>query len=357
MFSEVTVFIYDEYYVDLLYILDQQQFDFKLHLIKKENRSNRNFIRFFFSYYRQERYTHIHINTLENNLLPFAIHLFFCNTAKVSMTVHSINAFRYNLYSSPRNISESIAKKILRRCIQQYRVLAPEMKNYFKNRFPDKGVYFIPGMFYNNRSQSIKRDCFTIVIPGTVAANRRNYHDIVQLFSNNLSKYTQITKIHLVLAGNAQSIYGRHIVDQLNGITGPDFSVSSFFYSLPQKEYEAFYRDADIILAPIQIHTRSIRDQQEVNSVTHSPGFITDQIYMGRPAIIPKNMSLPAQFTDCYWVYDSNEKLDQILTVLMQTPSIIETKKEKIKLSCAFFNASQFQRFFLMLMDEKVSPK
>ncbi len=350
-FTEVTVFIYEEYYRDLKHILQNYHFSFQLNFISKANKSNQDFIRHFFSYFRKEQFTHIHINTLENNLLLFALKLLFVRRVKLSMTIHSINAFRYNKYSTIKDISESIAKKILQYYIHQYRVLAPEMSSYFESLFPQKKVHFIPGMFYRNILQKSTDDYFLIVVPGTVSEKRRNYDDIVNLFQRIAGQYASSKKIHLVLAGNADSIYGRKIIEKLKETTQTNFKISYFFRYLKQTEYENFYRTADIILAPVQVITRGIRNEEEINGISHSPGFITDQIYIGRPAVIPASLSIPIEFRGCYWRYDSAEELNKIIIEILQNPSQISEKQKLISIACSFFQPVRFQSAFQVMTE------
>lgn len=353
-FSEITVFIYDAYYDALQTIIGSEKYTFKLRWICKEEKTNREFIKYFFSYLKENEYSHIHISTLDHNLLFFAAQLLLSKGRNFTMTVHSINTYKYNKYNTLKDLSESVAKQILHKKVKRYRVLAPAMVNYFNLKFPSKEVCFIPGSFYKKKpALLVNKDFFLMVIPGTVSEKRRDYATIVKLLNENIEAYTSKRNIHLVLAGSAGSLYGQKIISQLNKIAKSysKFRLTTFETNLDQETYELLYRSACLILAPLQTSTKSIRDEDEINGITHSPGFITDEIYMGAPAIVPEAIPLPAEFNDCFWRYNTEEQLNEIVLSLLSDPSLIEEKRKRLGAACENFKAESFKKEFELLFD------
>lgn len=253
-----------------------------------------------------------------------------------------------------KDISEAVAKTILHKKIDRYRVLAPEMTNHFHKKFPSKSAYFIPGSFYKKTSISTdgNETTFRIVIPGTVSEERRNYDAVVALFRRTIDELTSKKEIHLTLAGNADSEYGKNIIGQLNNIASSNskFKITSYFSTIDQDVFESIYRSADVILAPLQVNTRSIRNQNEINTVSHSPGFITDEIYMGKPAIIPYTIQTPAEFDDCFWRYKTDDQLNDIVSTLLSKPAMIEEKKQMLLRACEHFKVENFITEFKLLL-------
>lgn len=351
-FSEVTIFIPTSYCRQLQSIVNPLQLSLKVNWITQEEAGNRPFIRKFFRHIHQSSYTHLHIGTLEHNMLMFAWYLRRRSHLQVSITLHSINDYSSSLYTDIRSISETIAKRILQRTIHHYRVLAPAMVNTFKQIFPGKQVYFIPGNFNIPPDKTVlSQNAFSIVIPGTVESKRRNYKMIIRFLNLHAKDIIAFTPIHLVLAGNAGSPYGREITQALYQLSVKySFRFSYFIRPLEQSEYEVLYRSADIIWAPVILHTNGFRGVAEINSVTHSPGFITDQIHYGKPAIVPKGLQLPPQFAGCNWAYENEKELSQIFVSILSDKSILKEANRKMRIACSYFKAENFMEAFTNLL-------
>lgn len=286
-------------------------------------------------------------------MLLFALYLRKCRHLQISMTLHSINEYNSRSYKGIRDISEVIAKKMLRHTIRHYRVLAPAMVDTFKKLFPGKQVSFIPGNFYRPADGSLFAEgIFSIVIPGTVEDKRRDYNMIIKFLSTHISSFTALVPIHIILAGNACSPYGKEIEQALRQLSNRHaFRLSCFMHPLDQNQYETFYRQADIIWAPVIVHTNSLRGIPEISAVTHSPGFITDQIYFGKPAIVPEGLQLPAQFDGCNWEYKDENDLLQIFLSLLSDKSILTEANCKINIACSYFTKENFAAAFNELLD------
>lgn len=242
---------------------------------------------------------------------------------------------------------------MLRHTIRHYRVLAPAMVDTFKKLFPGKQVSFIPGNFYRPADGSLFAEgIFSIVIPGTVEDKRRDYNMIIKFLSTHISSFTALVPIHIILAGNACSPYGKEIEQALRQLSNRHaFRLSCFMHPLDQNQYETFYRQADIIWAPVIVHTNSLRGIPEISAVTHSPGFITDQIYFGKPAIVPEGLQLPAQFDGCNWEYKDENDLLQIFLSLLSDKSILTEANCKINIACSYFTKENFAAAFNELLD------
>jgi hypothetical protein len=343
-FSEVTVFITEHSCKQLQCIIKPLHLSLRINWVVQGKQSNRAFIHQFFRHIFQSSYTHLHIGTLEHNKLLFAWRLRKLRHLQLSMTVHSINDYKSVLFRNIRDVSETMAKKILHNSIQHYRVLAPAMVNTFKQAFPSKQVCFIPGNFNKPTDQFIfSKNVFTIIIPGTVEAKRRNYKMVVDFFKIHTKDLLTYTPLHIILAGSADSSFGKDITEALHKLTDHDFfRVSAFMHILEQQEYETLYQQADIVWAPVILHTNGMRGVEEINAVTHSPGFITDQIYFGKPAIIPKGLQLPPQFAGCNWEYENENDLLAIFTSILSNKSTLMEASRKIRIACNYFRAENF---------------
>lgn len=351
-FSEVTIFIPDYYCRQLQYILSPLDLSFKLNWITQDKEKNRTFIKRFFQHILESSYTHLHIGTLDHNIFLFAWHLYRCRHLQISMTLHSINDYRSSLYTDIRNISETAAKQLLYHTVRHYRVLAPAMVDHFKKKFAKQQVCFIPGNFNKPTGEpAFPQSVFSIVIPGTVEDKRRDYQQVIHFLNSHAKDLTALAPVHIVLAGNAGSVYGKEITKALYQLSVKHgFKLSYFTHPLEQNRYETLYEQADVIWAPVILHTNSLRGVAEISGVSHSPGFITDQIYFGKPAIIPRGLQLPLQLAGCNWEYEDENDLLSIFTSILSDKRILTEANRKIKAACNYFRAENFTEAFSNLL-------
>lgn len=352
-FSEITIFIPSYSSEQLQYIVAPLAISSKIIWVTQGSEDNRAFIRKVFRHLQQSSYTHLHIGTLEHNLILFAANLLLCRGLKISITIHSLNEYKNRSYGDIRGFSESVAKMILKNQIKHYRVLAPEMEATFKHRYPQHQVCFIPGNFFKpvEYSPSSNRP-FHIVIPGTVAGKRRNYAMVIKFLQNHIDQLTSFGPIQLTLAGNADSTEGTVIINKLIELTVKSaFHLTYYTETVNQQQYETLYRSADVIWAPVIVHTRSLRGIAEISAVTHSPGFITDQIYFGKPAIVPKALLLPSQLKGCNFQYDDENDLQEIFYSLLSNKNLIKEANLKTTNACTFYKKENFIVSFHQLMD------
>ncbi len=351
-FEEVTIFICDDSESQLEHILNNFNIRLKINWITQGRQSNRAFIRKTFRFIKKNQYTHLHIGTLDHNLIFFAIHLLFHHKLKVSMTLHAINTSRTYAYTSLKDISESVAKPILHRRVENYRVLSPGMTDYYKDTFKKSNVFFIPGNFTKPKSPDPvqrKDDIFRIIIPGTVEEVRRDYNFVGNFFSKYLTSLTQVSKIELTLAGNASSPYGRAIVSQLVKLTENNrFSVKYFLKTIAQPVYEMLYEDADIVLAPLVIDRNYSKNRKEITSLTLSPGLFIDQLYFAKPAIIPSGL-VQTELQSYNRTYGNSEELFNILYQLMADINKLRQAEDNMRQACDQLNRNFFLNDFISL--------
>jgi hypothetical protein len=351
-FEEATIFICDDSKRQLEHILNNFNTSLKINWVTQGRQSNRAFIRETFRFIKRNQYTHLHIGTLDHNLIFFAFHLLLCPKLKVSMTLHAINTYRTYAYASFKDVSESVAKPILHRRVEAYRVLSPGMTEYYKKMIKKSNVFFIPGNFTKPKGPDPvqrKDDIFRIIIPGTVEKVRRDYDFVGKFFSQHLASLTQVSKIELTLAGNASSLYGQAIVSQLIKLTENNrFSIKYFQEILDQSVYETLYENADIVLAPLVINRNYSKNRKEITSLSHSPGLFTDQLYLGKPAITPSGL-VQTKVQSYNRIYDNSEELFNILYQLMTGRSKLKQTEDNMRQTCDQLNRDFFLNDFISL--------
>lgn len=357
-FNKTTVFLTEQSYQQILPLFNNTGFPIGLHFkIQTKEITNRGFIKLFFKNISLNTYTHLHINTLEHNMLFFAIRLLKVQNIKISMTVHLINEYRTFSFQNFKKITESFAKLILHKKIDNYRVLAPAMEPYFFTCFPNKKVVFIPGNFYDLHSlQNTNKNSnyFTVAIPGTVEAKRRDYALVIRLFKANISTFTKYSKIKVILLGNANSDFGKEIIAQFKKLINADFVFEWFDEEVDQENYNNIFCEADIVWNPIIVHTKGIRNVAETSSISISPGFITDQMHFGKPAIIPQAIQVHKVLKACNFYYKDEADIKKVFIQILSNPDILKQKNQQTKEACKYFNVHNYESAFKVLVNENL---
>ncbi|HXB31890.1 MAG TPA: hypothetical protein VNV35_00650, partial [Puia sp.] len=110
---------------------------------------NRRFIRQLFQFIRRHGFSHLHLCTLDNNLLLFAVRLSFIGPVHLSLTVHEVNEYFTRSFRTFRDWTETIAKQVLQRLMRNYHVFLPAMADQLRQRAPESTAVFIPSRFYS----------------------------------------------------------------------------------------------------------------------------------------------------------------------------------------------------------------
>ncbi len=320
--------------------------------VQEEDMANRLFIKKAFGFLRKNRYSHLHISTLDNNLLPFALHCLFVPKVHISLTVHEINEYSRLKTGDFRDMTESLAKAILWKRIRHYRFLLPAMAKYFRGRFPSLIAVYIPSRFYSYGGPFEKKSeqRFTIVIPGSVDPNRKDYDAVAGMIKRLLSACPNEKAIELVLLGDSDTEYGKRIIEELRTIASGRFTLVSYPGYVPQHEYEKQLAGADILWSPLKIIKRGIRQSPEVYGQSTASGLIGDLLLYPNPVLVPAELGIPEGFTVSLLSYSNpDEWLTQILH-LIDRPSHLPAWREEIHRSLAALSGESFEGAFETLM-------
>lgn len=341
---------------------------------------NRRFIGQLFTFLKRHRYSHIHLSTLDNNLLVFALRLVGAGTTHVSLTVHEVNEYFAFSFRGLRDCSESIAKTLLHRLIRHYTFFMPAMVDQFKKKLPAAKAVFIPSRFYSGQAPPILPDSpsppsgnaetagspFTIVIPGSVDPNRRNYADVVQTLSlflarndylaaatrpGDLSRPIRIAQpIELVILGDSRTEAGAGIITSLQSLENGLIRVRHFKGYIPETVYEQELAAAHLIWSPLNICKMSSRNNPETYGLTTASGLTADLLLNHIPALVPEGFVIPDPFRAALLPYGSPEAALEIIERLIGDPGGYFELSKKIHLDFGWFSKDNFEGVFLQLM-------
>jgi hypothetical protein len=332
-------------------------------IVQEEDCSNRAFIRRMFVFLRKERIGHLHLSTLDNNLLFFAVQLWFYSDLPVSLTVHEVNEYFARSFASFRDWTETAAKLYLRGRIRHYTFFLPAMVERFKKRLPGVVAVFIPSRFYEMRAAGPEPGGraddpvatragrpFRVVIPGSVDGNRREYELVLSFFTNWLGLATHPPRaIELVILGDSATPYGMGIVGQLQRLESPGFRLVYYSGYIPALVYEQQIETADVLWSPLRVNKKSSRHSPEIYGQTTASGLTADLLLNHAPALAPVGFVLPESFRTALLSYGSPEELEKIFVRLLEDTAYVTALRQQIHQAFSFFIGENFSAAFRLL--------
>jgi hypothetical protein len=353
-FSKITVFLKEISYRNLSGADDLTVRWPKTEFVVQEaGCHNRAFIRQLFIFLRRHSCSHLHLSTLDNNLLVFALRLAFLRDVHVSLTIHAVNDYFTFSFASPKDLSESMAKYCLHRQVRHYTFFLPAMADRFRERLPGCTAVYIPSRFYEPAAPADtgKEDAFfRIIIPGSVDPNRRDYAEVASFLANYLSRTAVARGIELVILGDSDTAYGRSVVQELRQLESPRFRLSAFNGYVPATVYEEQFSGADLIWSPLNAVKTSTHRSPETYGLTIASGLTADLQLGCAPVLAPAWLTLPDPFRVALLSYFSREDSAKILDDLLQDPAYSQQLRHEIHAAFDQLNLDNFRAAFQQLM-------
>jgi hypothetical protein len=331
-------------------------------VLQTDDRANRKFIAQLFSFREKYGYSHLHLSTLDNNLLLFALRLCALPpSVHVSLTVHEIGEYFAWHFHNLRDITESLAKMALHRRIHHYSFFLPAMARRFQQQLPDATAVFIPSRFYTPAAagpDTTPASPFTIVIPGTVESNRRNYDNAADFLASYLRRPAPPPRpIQLVLLGNSDTTYGNVIVERFKRLESEFFKVCFYKGHIPGSEYERQLSAADLLWSPLRVHKVSIRNAPETYGLTTASGLTADILLNSTPALVPDDFIISEPFREAIFPYRSQQEWERWIDRLAGDATYTTRLHTAIHASFSRLTKEGFGAAFRTLMALQQDPR
>ncbi|HVS97803.1 MAG TPA: hypothetical protein VHE54_15015 [Puia sp.] len=356
---------------------------------------NRPFIHRLFAHIRRHRCSHLHLSTLDNNLLVFAWRIAMAGNLHVSLTIHEVNAWFAHTDRSIRGISESLARLFFQWRIGHYTFFLPSMAARFQQRLPGASTSFIPSRFYTRgpsgeaaspdipqvaarpsgeaaspdipqvaarpsgeaalpdiaqaalRTQQFDAASpFTIVIPGSIDPNRRDYEIIAAFFES----WQPARPVRLVLLGDGNSGYAKTVISRLQNVESTIFRLVYYAGYVPEAIYEREIRAAHLFWSPLRVEKKGSRDEPEVYGQTTASGLTADLLLNDIPALVPAGFVLSPPFDKALLSYSSPADVASILDRLLADGQKLSRLRQEIDSAFSFFVKENFTGAFEELM-------
>jgi len=321
--NEITIFVHTEAHRQLLFMLRDKAGRYNW-LVRKEDETNRGFIRRVFHYTESHSFDLLYFNTIADNFIIYAFHLRKFSNIPSVLTLHDINGhFQYKLSFSLARIVRYIGKRLLIKRFQSFNVLADSMVSYLREKLPSgKKIYSIPGNYFDPaKITPVKLEPdnpIKIVIPGSVDERRRNYSIVKELLE---ATSLQNIAIEICLLGGFRTGYSESTRQFCNNYLRYKTNLKIFEVEIvDQPAFDKHIQESHFIWLPVQPMLSVADGIIEEYGKSICSGNIGDVIKYARPFFVPRLMPLDEALLDSAIRYDT---LDDLISVIQQlSPTI-----------------------------------
>ena len=213
----------------------------------------------------------------------------YFNTAVI---VHNLNFTKISRFQLFKNIFKKDLKYRLKLLLKEGLFYAPKVFEKASNLLvldeslikikPDLSLKFLP-VFYFHEYEIHRKSIITIVIPGAVSQQRRDYLHVL----NSLKNFQRKSHYQFVFLGKAS---GNELIwiKEFEKQKPQNISIKYFSEKIPQPIFDEWMQKADILWCPLQRETEFF-SQKEFYGVTKMSGNVGDAIKYGKSAIFPEN--------------------------------------------------------------------
>ena len=258
---------------------------------------------------KNENYELIIIGTVHRHFNVFGRIAQHYNT---SIMVHNINFAGFSAFHLFSNILKKDVAYRLKLLLKEGLLSAPDVYRKGKNllvldeNLSSKKLKFMP-VFFNEFIEHMPSAVFTVVIPGAVSQERRDYVSVlkkIKHFRNNF---------HIVFLGKAA---GKELkwLTTFEKDKPENISIEYFTEKVPQHIFEERMQMANVLWCPVQNKTEFFSNR-EIYGKTKMSGNLGDAIKYGKMAIFPKDYDL-AGYT---FLVNENEEVEKQLLDLSKT--------------------------------------
>ena len=253
----------------------------------------------------EQKYDLIIIGTVHRYFNLFKVIAEKYNT---SIIVHNQNFTEISRFQLFKNIFKKDFKYRLKLWLKEELLAAPDIFKQAKNLLVlDEGLVhdkltYLP-IFFNQYHEQNKSEIFTIVIPGAVSQQRRNYKKVLQELTN-LQRMNSERLVQVIFLGKA---HGKELkwLKSFDKEKSSNISIQYFTEKVPQNVFDELMNKADVLWCPIQSESEFFSNK-EIYGQTKMSGNIGDAIKYGKIAFFPESYQSNFEF-----IINANENFDQ----------------------------------------------
>ncbi|ACU07183.1 hypothetical protein FIC_00728 [Flavobacteriaceae bacterium 3519-10] len=209
-----------------------------------------------------------------------------------AVVVHNINFTKLSGFQLFKNVFKADFKYRLKLLLKEGLFSAPNVFAGAKNlmvldeslieKNKELELKFMP-VFYFHKYEKPRKSIITIVIPGAVSQQRRDYLHVLK----QIESFKRNTHFQFVFLGKAR---GKELswIKEFEQSKLKNISLKYFTEKVPQTIFDRWMQAADILWCPIQSETEFFSNK-EFYGITKISGNVGDAIKYGKLAIFPEN--------------------------------------------------------------------
>ena len=217
-----------------------------------------------------------------------------------SVIVHNLNFTKISRFQLFKNIFKKDFKYRLKLWLKEELITAPEVFKNARNLLVlDESLVldqlqYLP-IFCNQCQVKNNPEVFTLVIPGAVSQQRRDYKKVLQELTN-LNQLDSKGLIQIIFLGK---VHGKELrwLQSFEKEKSANISIQYFTKKVPQNIFNEWMNKANVLWCPIQSETEFFSNK-EIYGKTKMSGNIGDAIKYGKAAFFPDNYP-----SDFYFIF------------------------------------------------------
>ena len=215
-----------------------------------------------------------------------------------SVIVHNLNFPQMSRFQLFKTIYKKDFKYRLKLWLKEDLLAAPDVFKKVKNllvldqSLVKDQLHYLP-VFFNQHEVTNQSGIFTIVIPGAVSQQRRDYKKVLQELTN-LQRLDSERLFQVIFLGKAQ---GKELkwLKSFENEKSDNIFIKYFTEKVPQNTFDEWMNKADVLWCPIQSETEFFSNK-EIYGETKMSGNIGDAIKYGKVAFFPENYPSDFEF-------------------------------------------------------------
>ncbi len=208
-----------------------------------------------------------------------------------SLIIHNVNFSKCNRFTLFQNIFKEDVLFRLKLFLKEGLLQSPKLHktvkfqlfldNELQKNAEKKNSYFLPIFSTKLLPETEMQDATTIVIPGTVSQQRRDYQHVFSVLKNAKPE----DKYEFAFLGKASG----NELEQLKGLRlSQNINIHYFEEKIPSSEFQKWMEKANVLWCPIQKET-SFFSVKEIYGSTKMTGNLGDAIQFGKAAVFPRD--------------------------------------------------------------------
>ena len=323
-------------------------------ILKNNNESEKQFIRRNLSEINTNDY--LLINTLQRKFHIYNNLLF---TVPIALRIHNVNFYWSNIFQLKKYKTKEYKLIIKEFYYKEYKhrkeflskinyllfptlpLLEYAIQNYV---IPSEKAIHFPFIYQDKTEQSVTNQKEkTIVIPGKVDTNRKDFNTIIH-FVKQLVSQEDLPSTNLVFLGITEGKLNKKFIRHIHKIASNKLQITSFDSLVTSEEYEKFMQAADLVICPIHAHT-SFQLSKEKYGQTKVSGGVNDAIQHKKMCFVPEEYSIENELNNIIQTYKTTEDLvvktinylHQDTTNTQLSSDSIYTKEKQLKILQTLF--------------------